>query len=125
MTHYRLRESDPSAIMLAQNPQTGSYEETKIYSGSQNKEIYLNDKQNFGIQFFNPLQEKIGARISFNGQKSEHLLVINPGQDVKLERFLGESRKMVFETYVVDASNPKVEQAIANNGVVKIEFFKE
>ena len=125
MTHYRLRENDPSAIILAQNPQSGSYEEAKIYTGSQCKEIYLNDKQNFGIKFFNPLQEKIGARISFNGQKSEHLLIINPGQDITLERFLGESRKMLFETYVVDGGNQKAVDAIVNNGSVKIEFFKE
>jgi len=125
MTHYRLRENDPSAIILAQNPQSGSYEEAKIYSGSQSKEIYLNDKQNFGIKFFNPLQEKIGARISFNGQISSHLLVINPGQDVTLERFLGESRKMVFETYSVDGGNQKAMEAIQNNGTVRVEFFKE
>jgi hypothetical protein len=125
MTHYRLRENDPSAIVLAQNPQSGSYEEARIYSGSQSKEIYLNDKQNFGIRFFNPLHEKIGARISFNGQISQQLLVLNPGQDVTLERFLGESRKMVFETYVVDGGNQKAMEAIQNNGVVKIEFFKE
>jgi Zn finger protein HypA/HybF involved in hydrogenase expression len=125
MTHYRLRESDPSAIVLAQNPRTGSYEESKIYSNASSKEVYLQDKQNFSLHFFNPLQEKIGARISFNGQDSPHLLVLNPGQDVTLERFLGENRKMVFETYTVDAKNPQVEQAIANNGIVKIEFFKE
>jgi len=125
MTHYRLRENDPSAIVLAQNPQSGSYEEAKIYYGSQCKEIYLNDKQNFGIRFFNPLHEKIGARISFNGQTSPHLLVLNPGQDITLERFINENRKMVFETYVVDGGNQKAMEAIQNNGAVKVEFFKE
>lgn len=125
MVHYRMREPDPSAIVLAQNPRTGSYEEAKMYSGYNQKEVYLQDKQNFALRFFNPLQVKIGARISFNGILSDDYLVLNPGEDVLLERFLGEQKKMVFETYTIDASNPAAVKATEKNGLVEISFYKE
>lgn len=125
MVHYRMREPDPSAMVLAQNPRTGSYEETKMYSGFNQKEVFLQDKQNFALRFFNPLQVKIGARISFNGITSNEYLVLNPGEDVVLERFLGEQRKMVFDTYTIDASNPAAMKAIEKNGLIEISFYKE
>lgn len=125
MVHYRMREPEPSAIVLAQNPRTGSYEETKMYNGFNQKEVYLQDKQNFALRFFNPMQVKIGARISFNGMISNDYLVLNPGEDVVLERFLGEQRKMVFDTYTIDASNPTAMKAIEKNGLIEISFYKE
>lgn len=126
--HYRLMQSDPSAIILAKNPQTGSLEETKIYKkrGEKGEDvIYLSDKQNFAFKFFNPLKEQIGAKITLNGQTDDNLLVIKPGQSITLERFLNESKKMIFETYKVDKSNPTAMEAIVNNGDIKVEFFKE
>jgi len=125
MSHYRLADENPSAIILAQNSQSGSYEESKIYQGSHGKEVYLKDQQNFAIRFFNPLTQKIGIKITLNGQSSNDYLVLNPGQDVILERFIGEQKKMRFDTYQVDGSNPNVQKAIQNNGDVLIEFFKE
>lgn len=125
MVHYRMREPEPSALVLAQNPRTGSYEETKMYNGFNQKEVYLQDKQNFALRFFNPMQVKIGARISFNGMPSNDYLVLNPGEDVVLERFLGEQKKMVFDTYTIDASNPSAMKAIEKNGLIEISFYKE
>lgn len=126
--HYRLMQSDPSAIILAKNPQTGSLEETKIYKNRGNHGediIYLSDKQTFAFKFFNPLQEKIGIKITMNGNLDDNILIINPGQSIVLERFLNESRKMIFETYKIDKTNPAAVKAIENNGDIKIEFFKE
>ena len=122
MTHYRMTDNDPSAIIVAVNPRSGSLDEVKIYEGNQ---VFLQDKQNFQIRFFNPLSEKIGARISFNGRKGTDLLVLNPGQDYTLDRFLEEQKKMIFETYSVQDNNEQVEKAIINNGEIEIEFYKE
>lgn len=115
--HYRLNEENPSVIVTV----NGS--EKKIYEGNQ---VFLNNGENFELRFFNSLQEKIGAEISFNGKKtSKSMLVLNPGEDVSLDRFLNEKKKMLFETYKVDASNPLVEKAIKKNGLLKVKFYKE
>jgi hypothetical protein len=126
--HYRLMQSDPSAIILAKNPQSGSLEETKIYKkrGTKGEDvIYLSDKQSFAFKFFNPLKEKIGIQITMNGKSDGNLLVANPGQSINLERFLNESRKMIFETYSIDSTNEAAVSAIQNNGDIQIDFFKE
>lgn len=118
MTHYRLRDEITPSFIVTIN---GS--EKKIYEGNQ---VFLNNGENFELRFFNPLQEKIGAEIFFNGKKtSKSMLVLNPGEDVSLDRFLNEKKKMLFETYKVDASNPLVEKAIKKNGLLKVKFYKE
>jgi len=117
MAHYRMLDREPSAIITV----NGS--EKKIYNNGQ---IFLNDGENFEIRFFNPLQEKIGVEIIFNGQrKNEGLLVLNPGQDVALDRFLEEKKKMKFETYTIDGNNSAAVQAAALNGLVEFKFYKE
>lgn len=118
MTHYRLRDEITPSFIVTVN---GS--EKKIYEGNQ---VFLNNGENFELRFFNPMQEKIGAEIIFNGKKtSKSMLVLNPGEDVSLDRFLNEKKKMLFETYKVDASNPLVEKAIKKNGLLKVKFYKE
>jgi hypothetical protein len=117
MTHYRLRDREPSAIITV----AGS--ERKIY---ENDQIYLQNGENFEIRFFNPLQEKIGVEIIFNGiNKNDGYLILNPGQDIILDRFLGEQKKMLFETYKIDASNPVAVEAAKSNGLIKFNFYKE
>lgn len=117
MAHYRMLDREPSAIITV----NGS--EKKIYNNGQ---IFLNDGENFEIRFFNPLQEKIGVEIIFNGQKkNDGLLVLNPGQDVTLDRFLGEKKKMRYETYTIDGNNSAAVQAAALNGLVEFKFYKE
>jgi len=110
-------DQEPSAIVTV----NGS--EKKIY---QNGQIFLNNGENFEIRFFNPLQEKIGIEIIFNGQKkNDGLLVLNPGQDITLDRFLGENKKMRYETYTIDSNNSAAVQAAALNGLVEFKFYKE
>lgn len=117
MTHYRMRDREPSAIITV----AGS--ERKIY---ENDQIYLQNGENFEIRFFNPLQEKIGVEIIFNGiNKNDGYLILNPGQDIILDRFLGEQKKMLFETYKIDASNPVAVEAAKSNGLIKFNFYKE
>ena len=118
MTHTYLRSgSGPTAIITSQNS------ERKVYQGNT---VYLNDGDNFEIRLFNPLSEKIGVEIRFNNQKkSNQLLVLNPGQDYILDRFIEEQRKMIFDTYFINGDNPNAVEAAADNGKVEILFYKE
>ena len=117
MTHYRLQGSDPSAII------TRNHSEMRIY---QDNTLFLNDGDNFEFRFFNPTQQTVGVEILFNGVKTEDVkLVLRPGEDVTLERYLSDNKKFKYETYRVDASNPAVQSAIRNNGDVVINFYKE
>ncbi len=122
MTHYRLSDSMPSAIILARNSRTSSLDELKTYQGN---DIFLNNGNEFQIRLFNPLKEKIGAQISINGKLSNHLLVLNPGEVANIDRFVDEKRRMIFETYKYDDNNPAAREAVANNGSIEIKFFKE
>jgi hypothetical protein len=115
--HYRLGNSTPSAII------TRKHSEMKIY---QENTLFLNDGDNFEFRLFNPLSETIGVEILLNGIKTEDAkLVLRPGEDVTLERYLSDNKKFKFETYSVDANNPAVQSAIRNNGDIQINFYKE
>jgi len=117
MAHYRMQDRLPSAIVTA----GGS--EKKVYEGNS---VFFNKGDNFELRFFNPLQEKIGVEIIFNGQKkNDGFLVLKPGEDVSLDRFLGDKNKMVFDTYDIDANNPTAVKAAALNGIIDIKFHKE
>lgn len=117
MTHYRMLDRVPSVVI------TSNRNELKLYQGNV---VYLNDGDNFELRFFNPLQEKIGVEIMFNGiKKGDSYLVLNPGQDIILDRFLDEQRKMLFETYVVNGNSKEVLEAIQQNGVISFNFYKE
>jgi len=117
MAHYRMQDRLPSAIVTA----GGS--EKKVYEGNT---IFFNKGDNFELRFFNPLKEKIGIEIIFNGQKkSDGLLVVKPGEDISLDRFLDDKKKMVFDTYHIDTNNPVAVQAAELNGDVIINFYKE
>jgi len=117
MSHVRLLDLNPSAII------TIAGAEKKIY---QNGQIFINDGENFEIRLFNPLNLKIGVSITFNGiNKNDGLLVLRPGEDITLDRFLGEKKKMKYETYTIDGDNAAAVKAAAQNGLVEFKFFKE
>ena len=122
MSHYRLSDSMPSAIILARNPRSSSLDELKTYRGN---DIFLNNGDEFQIRLFNPLTTKIGAQVSINGKVSNHLLVLNPGEDVVVDRFIDEQRRMIFETYQYDDNNSAAKNAVANNGIIDLKFFRE
>jgi len=117
-----MQDSMPSAIILAKNPRTSSLDELRTYQGNT---IYLNNGDEFQIRLFNPLREKIGVQIGMNGDLSQSLLVLNPGEDVIIDRFLDDKSKMLFETYIYDANNKDAVNAVALNGSIHINFFKE
>lgn len=117
MTHYRMLDRAPSAII------TSNKNELKIY---QDNIVYLNNGDNFELKFFNPTKDKLGIEIIFNGiKKGDSYLVLNPGQDLTLDRFLDEQRKMVFETYTIDGENKNAIEAIKENGLITFNFYKE
>jgi len=117
MSHYRLNDVEPSAIVTV----NGS--EKKIYD---NNQIFLNLDDNFEFRFFNPLQEKIGVEIIFNGLKKDNsLLILNPGEDISLDRFMDDKKKMKYSTYFIDGNNEQAVKATEKNGLVEINFYKE
>lgn len=117
MTHYKMLDRVPSVMI------TSNKNELKVYQGN---EVYLNNGDNFELRLFNPLNEKIGVEIIFNGiKKGDSYLVLNPGQDVILDRFIDEQRKMVFETYSIDGNNSAAVKAIEQNGLITFNFYKE
>lgn len=117
MTHNKMLDRNPSVQI------TSNRNELKVY---QDNIVYLNNGDNFELRFFNPLQEKLGVEVCFNGEKKgDGYLILNPGQDLNLDRFLDEQRKMVFETYSINGDSKEAREAIAKNGKISFNFFKE
>jgi hypothetical protein len=117
MTNNKLLDRNPSVQISSKR------NELKIYQGNI---IYLNSGDNFELNFFNPINEKIGVSIEFNGiKKGDSYLILNPGQNVFLDRFLDEQRKMLFETYNIDGNNKESLEAIEKNGLITFNFYKE
>jgi len=88
--------------------------------------VYLENKKEFEFEFYNPTTFNVRANIYINGNSiSNRGMVLRPGVRGWLDRYIDENRKFLFETYVVDGASAEVRQAIANNGNIKIEFFKE
>jgi zinc-ribbon domain len=88
--------------------------------------VYLNDNDTFEIELFNPNQKRVLAKIKLNGSYiSGGGIVLRPGERVFLERFLDENKKFVFSTYKVNGNSKEVQEAIALNGLIEIEFFSE
>jgi hypothetical protein len=90
---------------------------------SENK-YFLTENSEFEIELFNPLNEKIEAKISINGKNINSSLILYPGQRVFLERFLDRPDKFKYITYTVDGSKESL-SAIEFNGDIEISFHKE
>jgi len=97
----------------------------KEYNNSGERVVYLEDGNEFQIQLFNPLSVTIGANISINGKDLSNRLIIKPGERIWLERYLDSPNKFLFSTYTVNGNNSEVKEAIKNNGIVTIKFYKE
>jgi hypothetical protein len=92
---------------------------------SYEKSVYLKDGSNFEIELFNGETVNVLAKIWINGNLiSNSGLILKPGQRFYLDRFIDTNNKFLFETYKVDASI-ETASAIANNGLIKVEFFRE
>ena len=97
----------------------------KEYKNSNSERtVYLNDGTEFQIYLKNLFQYHLGIRISVNNQSIGNMLVLRPGQSFWLDRFLNDNKKFLFSTYKIE-NTPEMKRAISNNGVVKIEFYRE
>lgn len=89
------------------------------------KHVYLKGGTHFEIELFNPLQDKVLAKISIDGTTiSTGGIVVKPGQRVFLERWINQAKKFLFETYELDNSE-EAKQAAWQNGIIKVEFYRE
>lgn len=94
----------------------------KIYN---NKNVYLNDGDNFEIELYNNQIEKIGIEIMMNGKLiSNSLIILRPAERVFLDRFLDDKKKFLFETYKVENTQQN-KDIVKNNGRVTIRCYKE
>ena len=89
-------------------------------------QVYLSDGDEYEIELFNPTQEVLLAKIKIDGDYiAGGGIVLRRGERVFLERFLDSPNKFKYSTYVVNGNNTEVQEAIANNGYVEIEFYSE
>ena len=87
--------------------------------------VFLEDKEEFEIELFNPLTVSVLADIKLNGQSiSKTGLVVKPGQRVYLDCFIDDKKKFKFSTYEIENSGEALE-ATQNNGVLEVFFYKE
>jgi len=87
--------------------------------------FYLPDGAEFELEFTNHTQDAYLAKIKLNGKYiSNSGLILYPGTHEYLERYLDTKRKFKFDTYIVSDTKSN-RQAISNNGLVEIEFYKE
>jgi len=88
--------------------------------------VYLRGGTHFEIELFNGSYDVYGALIEMNGKPiSNKKVILKPGERVFLERYLDSSDKFVFNTYSIDANDKKATDAIRNNGLVVVKYFKE
>ena len=97
----------------------------KEYQTSYGRTVYLDKDSEFQIKLFNPTTDTIAAEVFVNEKSLGEKIIIRPGQLIWLERYLDEAKKFRFDTYEVDANVEEVKQAIRNNGVIKVKFYKE
>jgi hypothetical protein len=87
--------------------------------------VFLEDKEEFEIELFNPLTVSVLADIKLNGQSiSKTGLVVKPGQRVYLDCFIDDKKKFKFSTYEIENSGESLD-ATQNNGLLEVFFYKE
>ena len=87
--------------------------------------VFLEDKEEFEIELFNPLTVSVLADIKLNGQSiSKTGLVVKPGQRVYLDCFIDDRKKFKFSTYEIENSGEALD-ATQNNGLLEVFFYKE
>ena len=119
--HYRreITQVNPSAWIV--DPKDRGRK--KIYPGNK---IYFEDGSEFMIELFNPLQDSVLAELKINGKLASSTgLILRPGERFYLDCFIDEKKKFVFKTYEVESGSESVQKAIANNGNIEINFYKE
>lgn len=97
----------------------------KEYIINNERSVYLNDKEEFQLELFNPTSDVLGCEIYLNGKKiSNNLIVIRPGERIWLDRFIDTPEKFLFSTYQIEDS-PTAKYAAKDNGNVTVNFYRE
>lgn len=105
----------PSAHVTVNHNRRKSYDRT----------IFMKDGTEYEIELFNPSQVKVLAKIEIDGKLiSSNGIILNPGERSYLERWIDSSKKLLFKTYEIEDTEIS-ENAVLNNGIIKIEFFQE
>lgn len=100
---------------------TAGKSRTKLFGSN----VYMPDNTDFEIELFNPSDETLGVKFKMNGKYiSESMLVLYPGKHMFLDRYLNENKKFKYVTYTVD-DNAESKEAIAENGNIQVEFYRE
>lgn len=87
--------------------------------------VYMNDGDEFQIQLFNPENVQVGCLIYIDGKRmSNRKIVLRPGERIWLDRHIDTPDRLKFTTYEVGKSK-QVQEAIRDNVLVKVEFYKE
>ena len=87
--------------------------------------VYMDDGDEFQIQLFNPETFTVGCLIYVNGKlMSQRKVVLRPGERIWLDRHIDTPDKLKFSTYEVGKSKA-VQEAIKDNGLIKVDFYKE
>lgn len=87
--------------------------------------VHMNNGDNFEILLYNPLDVTVGVSVELNGNLlTNSRLILYPGQSFWLDGHPETHKKFHFTEYTVDVNKPNMD-AIANNGKIKIEFYKE
>jgi hypothetical protein len=87
--------------------------------------VFLDDKEEFEIELFNPLTVSVLADIKLNGQSiSKTGLVLKPGQRFYLDCFVDDKKKFTFSTYEIGVDLESI-IATQNNGLLEVFFYKE
>lgn len=87
--------------------------------------VYLRNGDEFELELFNPTSDKVLAKIHLNGNSIGAGIVLRPGERAFIERYIEEARKFMFQTYEVNGKSEDVKRAIANNGDVRVLFYRE
>lgn len=91
-------------------------------TSSSSRTVYVDNGTEFQIQLFNPEKDDISARITIDGKSIGDDIVLRPGERLWLERYISSPRKFLFETYKVDGDDTLVQEAIRDNGLIRVEF---
>jgi len=110
-------------VTTSRNERLPVYNHQTPYSQRENV-VYMNDGDEFKLEIKNTLSERIAAKIFINDKSFSDMLILRPGEKCYLERFLDDNKKFIFQTYKVDGDEKTI-QSTENNGLIKVEFYKE
>lgn len=97
----------------------------KVYNAEGLDTIFMYDNQEFQLEFFNPTQQSVLAKIYMNGSLiSNRGLIVRPGERVWLDRNLDDPNRFKFNTYTIE-NTPESKAATVNNGMIRVDFYYE